>query len=220
MLTFKKFQLENGLLYTNFGANGLHEQDFVFSGLLVRYGLLPNAELLVQTSFACNIDKESSGASSIVYGITPVTIGTKVKLLGQRRLIPNVSFLFNLTLPFPGKKEFGVNHLAPSFALLMSNDLSDKLNLCYNYGINWDGNSAIPTHFYAVCLGVGLGKKWNVYIENYGFFTDSELPSFYMDTGVACLLNDHLQIDASVTGCLNSMGDYFQAGMGIAWKIP
>ncbi len=219
VLSSGKFQLENGIQYSNFLTEDIRNENYLFSSLLVRYGLMKGVELHLETNYAYNIEKDSSG-TSVDAGLTPLIIGTKIKIIGQHKVIPNLSFVFNLTLPISGNREFTPKNPAPSFYLLMSNNLSEKLNLCYNYGIAWDGNSSIPVHFYAVCLGIRLNNKWNVFVEGYGYSAVDIFSLFYMDTGLAYMINDHLQADVSLTGSLSTPCDFFMAGMGIAWKIP
>ena len=218
VMTFRKVQLEDGLLYSNLFNGNIHRENYLFSSLLVRYGFVKYAELRIQTDFAYNITKDSTG-KTIVSGFTPITIGMKIKLIGQQKVIPNISLLFNLTLPFVGKQEFVPRNFAPSFYLLMSNDITDRLNLCYNYGMIWNGSTGDPIHFYAACFDIHLHPKWDVFIEGYGFSSLHVSPAFYMDTGAAFLINDHLQADLSVTGYLNSIRDFYMFNMGIAWKI-
>ncbi len=218
ILTTGKFQLENGIQYSNLFDGSIRSENYLFSSLLVRYGLVQGVELHVETNYAYNIDKDSTGAS-VEAGLTPIMIGTKIKIIGQRKVIPNVSVVFNLTLPLSGNREFTPENPVPSLYLCMSNKLSEKLNLCYNYGIAWDGFSDIPNHFYGVCLGISLSSKWNVFIEGYGYSAVDMSSSFYMDTGLAYMINDHLQADISVAGSFNTPCNFFLAGAGIAWKI-
>ena len=219
VMTSRKFQLEDGLQYTSIFNGEIHLENYLFSSLLVRYGMLKFAELRIQTDFAYNIVKDSAGSTS-VYGFNPVTIGTKIKIIGQHKVIPDISLLFNLTLPFIGKQEFLPKTFTPSLYLLMSNDLTENLNLCYNYGLTWFGGSDALLHFYAVCFAVQLHPKWNVFVEGYGYAALHSYPSFNMDTGVAFLINDHLQADFSVSGAISAIRDMYLLNMGIAWKIP
>jgi Putative MetA-pathway of phenol degradation len=219
VLTHKRFQLEDGLQYSYFFNGEVHLENYLFSSLLLRYGMLKFAELRIQTDFAYNIVRDSTGPST-VYGLNPVTIGTKIKLLSQQKVIPDISLLFNLTLPFIGKQEFLPKTFTPSLYLLMSNDLTGSLNICYNYGLTWFGGSEALLHFYAVCFDVHLHPKWNVFLEGYGFAALHAYPSFNMDTGVAFLINDHLQLDLSASGSVTSVRDLYSVNMGIAWKIP
>jgi hypothetical protein len=211
------FEVEEGIQYENSTDGVVRNQNFLFPSVLLRYGLLENAEIRIQTDFAYNI---IDGANHyVVYGFNPITIGTKVKLLEQQGAIPNFSILFNLTIPFAGKYVFRPDNAAPSFYLLMANDLSEAVNLCYNYGMIWDGSSTVPTHFYAVCLSVNLNDKLSTFIEGYGYFNQTARPDFYIDAGFAYLITDHLQADITAAGYLNSFEDYYLLNIGFAWEI-
>lgn len=218
LVAHRKFQLENGLQFTSLLYGPVHSQDFLFSSLLVRYGVLKWAELRLECDFPYNITTDSTG-SSVVYGITPLNLGAKIKLFSQRGVIPNLSVMFNLRMPFWGTREFRPDQVAPSLYLLMSNDFAGNLNLSYNYGIAWDGITPWPTHFYAVCFDIHLHPKWDVYAEGYGFAARHETPEYFMDTGVAFRICENLQADLSFGGYLNAFWDYYQLSMGIAWRI-
>jgi hypothetical protein len=211
------FEFEDGIQYENSIDGIIRNQNFLFSSVLLRYGLLKNAEIRIQTDFADHITNGPD--HSVIYGFDPVTVGTKIKLLEQKSIVPNVSLLFNLTLPFIGKNDFRPDNAAPSLYLLMSNDLSEIINLCYNYGISWDGNSPVPTHFYAVCLSVNLNEKLSSFIESYGYFNRTVNPNFYLDAGFAYLITNHFQTDITVAGYLNSFKNYYLFNMGFAWEI-
>ena len=211
------FEAEEGIQYENSTEGVVRNQNLLFPSVLLRYGLLENAEIRIQTDFAYNI---IDGANhSVVYGFNPITIGTKIKLLEQEGMVPNLSLLFNLTLPIIGKDEFRPDNVAPSFYLSMANDLSGAVNLCYNYGMIWDGSSSVPTHFYAVCLSVNLNDKLSTFIESYGFLNQTVKPEFYLDAGFAYLITNHLQADITAAGYLNSFKDYYLLNIGMAWEI-
>lgn len=218
ILTAKHFQIEDGFQYEKNDNGILRNENLLFSSLLFRYGVVKNFELRIQSDYAYNKIKDTA-TTSIIYGLNPITLGSKINLIEQKRAIPTISFLFNLTLPFVGNKEFKPDNFAPSFFLLFSNDISEKLNVSYNYGMSWDGSSSEPTHFYALCLGANLNSNWSTFIEGYGFSNQQTNSSFYIDAGFAYLINDHLQIDLSAVGYLNSFLDYYLLNAGIAWKI-
>lgn len=217
ILTTRSLQLEDGFQYENSTDGITHNENYLFSSLLLRYGVIKNAEVRIQTDYAYN--KEESNTTSKIKGLNPITIGTKIKLSGQRKILPNVTLLLNVTLPYLGKKEFRPDKLAPSLYVLMSNDISQKLNVCYNYGMIWDGSSSSPTHFYALCLGANIDSRWSTFIEGYGFSNQSTRPANYIDAGFAYLITGHLQIDLSAAGYLNSFTNYYLLNTGIAWKI-
>lgn len=217
-MTSGNFQVEDGFQFEKYNDGNLQNENFLFSSLLLRYGVVKNFEVRVQSDYVYNkiIDSE---ATSATYGLNPITLGTKITLIEQQKAIPHISFLFNLTLPFIGKKEFKPDNFAPSFYILMSNSISEKFNVCYNYGMSWDGSSSEPTHFYALCLGANLNSEWSTFVEGYGFTNKQTNSEFYIDAGFAYLIDDHLQIDISATGYLNSFLDYYCLNAGIAWKI-
>ncbi len=212
----QKFEVEDGLQYESYSDQKIRHNNYLPYSLLLRYGLLKNIELRIQSDYAYNIEKTDSSTSR-TYGFDPLTIGSKIKITEQRKVLPGISFMFNLTLPFLGKQEFRPEYCAPSFALLMSNSISEKLNVCYNYGMSWDGNSPVPTHFYALCFGYSLTNNLSTFIEGYGFSNQQSQSKLYMDAGFAFLINDHLQIDISGTGYLNSISEYYMINAGIAW---
>jgi hypothetical protein len=218
ILTQKAFELDNGFQYEKYSMGNINTENILFSSLLLRYGLLENAELRVQSDYAYSMEKSSSTISRIE-GMNPITIGTKIKLFEQQNIVPNVGVLINVTLPFIGKAEFRPENTAPSCYLLISNDVSEKLNLCTNYGLSWDGSSSSPTHFYAFCFGINLDNGLSTFIEGYGYINSQSVSKHYVDAGLAYLITHNLQVDLSAAGSLNSFSGYLLLNMGIAWKI-
>jgi len=220
VLTSRNLQIEEGSQFEKYKQGLLNNDNFLFSSPLLRYGIVNILEVRIQTDYVYDKEKDRTKTStSTIQGLNPLTIGSKIKLVEQRKTLPDISVLFNLTLPYFGNKEFRPANFAPSFYLLMSKSISEKLNVCFNYGLSWDGSSAVPTHFYALCLGVNLDERWSTFIENFGYFSKMTNPVYYIDTGFAYLINDRLQIDFSATGYLNSFFSYYSMNMGIAWKI-
>lgn len=216
---YKGLQIENGASYTTFTDGNLRIGNYLFSSLLLRYGLFKTAELRVQADYVYHTETDDTG-SFVVSGVSPITIGTKVRLCEQRKIIPAVSLLLNLTLPVAGNEALNIKNPAPSFYLLLAHKLSDRLSLCYNYGLMWDGFLPDPVHFYALDLGISLADKWSLSVEGYGLSSPRTSSDFYMDLGLIWMINYHLQADFSLTANLNSISDYFQVNGGIVWKVP
>ena len=218
LLPSGNFQFEGASQYEKNKMGTANNYSFLFFSPLLRYGVVKNLEVRIQSDYTYNRTNDGL-ASSTTMGLDPVTIGSKIKLVEQHNVLPNISLLINLALPYLGNEEFRPVHLAPSAYILMSNSISEKLSLCYNYGLSWDGSSSVPNNFYAISLGIGLNKKLSTFIENYGYFTRGSDPSLYLDSGLAYLINDHLQIDLSATGNLRSFFRNYFFNTGIAWNI-
>jgi len=212
-----RLQVENGFQMEKLTIFNNTDEVYI-SSLLFRYGIIENTELRIQTDYVYNKTNDST-ITSIIHGFNPITIGSKIKIIQQQKIIPSISVLFNLTLPVVGKSEFVPKDFVPSFLLLMSNDITDILNISYNYGMLWNGDSSEPTHFYALCFETTFTTKWSSFVEGYGFSNKHTNTKLYIDAGLGYLISKRIQIDFSVMGYLNSIRDYNGLNAGIAWQI-
>lgn len=153
-------------------------------------------------------------------GFDPLMIGTKLCISEAKGIVPKISFLFNLTLPYIGKRNFRPEYLAPSIYLLMQNDITRKLNVCYNLGLEYDGESASPSEFAAICLGLGITDKLSGFLENYDWFSSTSKPENFVDLGFAYLVSHNIQLDLSGNMNLQDIRKYIIIGFGISWRIP
>ena len=218
ILTFEKFQIESGFNFENYTDDAILHENYLFPSVLLRFGLLKNAEARISTEYAYKAETDS-GIKSKMNGLNPITLGTKIRVFKQKGLIPNLSVLINLTLPWYGNYSFVPPYLAPSVYLLMSNSVFDKLNICYNIGLIRDGNESPTTRFCALSLGVNPTKKLGLFVEGYGFSGKYKRPSWYADAGLSFLINKHLQIDVSGSKQLNLTNEYYFVNAGIAWQL-
>ncbi len=218
ILSTRAFQIEYGLQYEKISNSFVTTETFLFSSLLFRYGVAKDFEVRIQTDYGLINVYDSTGKTTS-QGMLPLNIGTKIGLIKNRKIIPGISLLLDLTLPYVGQEEFRPDNFAPSFQILLSNTLSDKLSLCYNYGIKWDGFTPEPIHLYAISLGINLNKRLNAFIENFGFFRKAEAPRFYVDGGFTYLVNHHFQMDLSAAGYLSSFVVNYAFYAGFDWRI-
>jgi Putative MetA-pathway of phenol degradation len=214
----KTLQIENGFQYEHSSIDGLTSENILFSSLVLRYGLSSYAELRLQTDVAYSREQDSLSNTKL-FGLNPVTIGAKIKLCEQRDIIPDLSVLVNLTLPYFGKSEFRPDNYIPSCYLLFAKDLTEELNLCDNVGVSWNEGSPSPTYSYALCLGLSLNDHLSTFVEAYGFLATHAGPDHYFDAGFAYLLSRNLQVDVSAAGALSSSAGYVLLGAGIAWRL-
>ncbi|MCX6258625.1 MAG: transporter [Bacteroidia bacterium] len=181
----------------------------LYNTSLFRYGLNPNCEIRLQVNY-------SGFKDSLNYfeGFDPLTIGSKLLIFEGQGAIPRTSFLFNLTLPGFGYKEFRPANPVPSAYLLMQNDFSDDLNLCYNLGMEWADKSSEVSYFAAVCLGYNISDKLSCFAESYSYFEKSSDAACFADAGLLYLLNNNLQIDISGNIDLIKPSNYYMLSFG------
>jgi len=137
-----------------------------------------------------------------------------------RQLVPAVSVFAgaNLTFsdnPFYFSPEASVS---PKIMLITQNHFGDGkwvfvTNTIANY-ITTD----FPSYGYVLTLTRGFSKKWSGFIENQGFKSD-----FYSDAivrgGAAYLINNDLQVDASISNSLKDTPSLLYGGVGLSWRF-
>jgi len=210
----KIFQIETGFSFEKITDQNISLENTLYNTSLLRFGLSKNAEIRLQTDYAqIKID------SLKITGFNPLTIGTKILITEGKGIVPNTSFMFNLTLPYLGERSFRPTNLSPSAYLLMQNDITEKLNVCYNLGLEYDGETPNPAEFAALCFGYGVSDKLSAFVENYDWFSNNSGPQNYLDVGCAYLTGKNFQVDVSGNMNLRDFKNYFMFNFGVSWRI-
>ena len=144
----KYYQLEAGFLHEMANA---YEKSYQYPSLLHKYGVNDNFELRLITEY--NNERFDNNSS---YGIAPIIVGFKAKLAEEKGSFPATSFIGHLSLPILSGKNFKTNYYSPSFRFTMQHTFSEKVNLSYNLGSQWDGESAEPTFIYTLSTAIAL----------------------------------------------------------------
>lgn len=198
------------------GHDGTHQ--ITLPCAMVRFGLTDYAELRVDWDGALS---ESIGGHW-AYNSAALNIGTKLKVFDGWKWIPKTSLMANLSVPCT-KTMNEEMHVAPSLYALFSNDITDNLNVGYNVGAEWDGVSATPATFVAVCLGYSATDKLGLFLESYNYFTkeknQSTDASWNLDFGLNYMLNSRVQLDLYSGFNLQHPKDGVFVGAGVAWRI-
>ncbi len=97
------------------------------------------------------------------------------------------------------------NHLGDGSWVFVTNIIADYIATDF------------PSYGYGITLTKGINKNWSGFIENQGYMSD-----FYSDAivrgGAAYLLNDDMQIDASISTSLKSTPSILYGGIGFSWR--
>lgn len=211
----KKVQIETGFSYEKILFDNNFQETILYNSSLIRYGINRNSEIRLQTDYA-RVKTDSTN----ITGLNPLTIGAKLLILGAKGILPTTALLFNLTLPWIGEKRFRPENLAHSIYLLMQNDITKKLNVCYNIGIEYNGESPVPVEFAAICFGYSITDKFNMFIESYNWFFNNTKPDNFIDVGGAYLIGKNFQVDLSGNMNLQYIEKYFMINAGVSWRIP
>jgi hypothetical protein len=210
----KCLQVETGFSYDNNRLEKPFQEEIFYNSTQFRYGINKNSELRLYLSYT---RLKTDGVN--ITGFNPLTLGTKLFISEGNGILPKTSFLINLTLPCFGEKNFRPSKLAPAIYILMQNDITKNLNVCYNIGIEYYGESANPTTFAAISIGYNFTNRLNGSMENYNWFSNETKSKNFIDFGLAYLIGRKIQIDLSGSMSVQDMTKYIMINTGLPLRI-
>lgn len=212
-------QIETGALFESMDNEG-GIQDNKFTSLfttLFRLGFGKNLELRAAISY----DKSDLAFTAVdLKGLSPLSVGLKINLWGEKGWIPEAAFLGHITLPWIGERAFRPGFIAPDFRFAFSNTLSEKFSLGYNVGLEWSGDVAASNGIYAIAFGAELLTGLSTFVEVYGFIPEIGFSRHYVDAGFTYLLLPDLQLDVSGGTNIDDLPDVSFLSFGLSWRIP
>ncbi|MCX6165820.1 MAG: transporter [Ignavibacteriae bacterium] len=214
------FQIETGINYEKNNSDpDIKFTNYSIPEMLIRYGLNKNVELRLALNYVRE-DMSLLTYSENNIGLKPLGLGIKIKLFEEKKLVPKTSVLLNFDVPGTGSEIYKVKHISPDLKILLSNEITDKIDIGYNIGISWDNEEKANTEYYTISLGAYPFKRFGFFIESYGFFTKSVSPDFRMDYGISYLILKNLNIDVSSgLGLTKISPDYF-IDFGFSIRLP
>jgi len=219
VIPLNTFQFEAGVVFEKSTQDGSITKNLSLPGVLLRYGVLNNLELRMELKNA-KVTTEANGNSSITNGISPVTLGFKMKASEEKGLRPSIGFIISFSLPNMASKEFKNDFVGTNINLVLENSVTDKLTAGYNIGAEWDGNTPEPTFFYTLSLGYEFTKRVSGFAEVYGFAPEKTRADHRFDFGLSFLALNNLSFDASAgVGITYNAPDYFVGG-GFSFRLP
>lgn len=213
------FQIESGFSFEKSKNENIIVNAFSYNSILLRYGIISRAEIRLQTDYVRKVTGTGSNSLEEI-GFNPLTIGLKFFISKEIGILPAISFLGNLKLPYWGNKNFKPVNFAPTFYLLMENELSKHFSLCYNLGLEWDGESDEPIKSLAFSLGYSINNKLSCFIENYYLFSDNGNRDSFIDAGFSYQVRNNLQFDISGGINLMSSKNNYMGSAGVLWRLP
>ncbi|MCO6439830.1 MAG: transporter [Nitrococcus mobilis] len=204
------FLLESGYRYGRDGDDSVHNGPV----LLLRSGLTRNLELRIGWDGYVHGGNDRRG-----FGNT--RIGLKVQALREQALTPSLVVIPELVLP-TGDEDVVADEVEPMVRMAWGHTLTPSTAISGNFNVaaRADANSNRHRLVYAASLAAGfaLSARISGYIEYFGIFRESGLgrDSHSIDSGLAYLVSNRLQVDAFVGAGLNKAAEDVFAGAGIA----
>ena len=211
VLPFNRCSWENGFSFERDHGN----RTIALPSTIVRYGIFENVELRVGTDFQLF---EELPYETQQFGITPLTIGTKIHCYDGKGGFPSVAVLAQLQSPHVGSANLLPDHLAPAMYLIFENDINDWFAICYNVGAEWDGVTATPTTFLGLNLGFSITDDLGTYVETFNYL-HPDGNQYLTEIGLTFTPMPRLQLDVEADFDVQNLQEYFRMGCGIAWRI-
>lgn len=224
-------QVESGVMYEKYSRDDIIitklEQSITTVSGLIRIGVFPSMELRIapeysiyksKVTFLDPVEYPYEPFENKVDGFTPLTIGTKIKIIGESEKIPAMSFLFHVDLPDVASKNFKGGFSTPEVRLAISKELDNRFSLGVNAGAIFDMGSRQTMGLYTIALGADIVGELGGFFEFYGFFADDS--HHFLDGGLTYKFMKNLQADVSAgVGLTEYTSDYFISG-GLSVRLP
>lgn len=231
-------QLELGWTYALDREDGIEVRTHAVPGALLRIGL--GSGLEARIGFAGWISQDQDGTGPLrgrgfdesATGHGDADLGFKWEISELESDGTRVALLGGISLPI-GDEGFGSERVDPAFRLAILNELSDRVSLGYNAGVQWetvDGSSttaadALDTQadlLYTVAIGFGLTERLGAFVEGFGFLglIEDRPDRHSVDGGFTLLLSETIQLDASAGLGLNAAADDWFVSAGVSSRFP
>jgi hypothetical protein len=216
------FQVEAGLplfARSSFDSDGLEATSTVISvPVALRYGVARRLELRASSSTFNSASVEVGSVESDDTGFGDVEVGLKYQVLEAGDGVPNLALIPSVVLPV-GSDGFTAGD--PVINL----NAAAGLSLPHALGLTLVGGATVPTaegsnviaNFVAV-LGRSFTPALAGYVEMAAFPTDGSTP-IYAGAGVAYLVSNVVQLDASLDVGLNEEAVDLIGGLGLSFRV-
>jgi hypothetical protein len=219
VIPLKTFQIEVGVLYDENNQDGTKIKNLFYPSMLLRYGLLNNLELRMEIDNVKSTT-DSAGTSSSANNISFATIGAKLNIVKGDGLSPSAGFIINFTIPSLTSVSANTDYVGTSINLALQNNFTDEFSAGYNIGAVWAGNTPEPSFFYTLSLGYELSKRFNGFVEVFGFLPEKSKANHVLDFGLSFLALNNLSFDASAgVGLTDNSPNFFVNG-GFSFRLP
>ncbi|TDW46653.1 outer membrane putative beta-barrel porin/alpha-amylase [Flavobacterium sp. 270] len=207
---FHQLQFENGFSFEK--KDG--EKTFEVPQTVLRYGLLKNTELRVESSL-----KITDQQNDNLFGIEPVIVGIKYHILDHKKVIPDLAVLGRVRIPWMADNAYQEPNYSPEVRLLAQHELSKSSHLGYNAGVQWLAATSQPEYIYTLSADYAFSQKIKFVVETYGFAQAHHHADNSADIALLYLVNGDMQLDVIAgNSIMNGSSDKF-AEIGLSFKI-
>ncbi len=221
VMPHKKIQIEAGGWYGSDKDADYRTDQLGYNSTQIRFGISQNAELRVSSTFSKNTyTHEPTGLSSDDSGLSPLVVGTKIRLNKRTpRKWNNFTLMANVHLNKVATPIYQTPTLGHDLTLANTIQFSDKASLGSNVGLTWDGFGSTVTGIYTSAFSRQLTQKATIIGELYGYWPQGAGIDVSFDGGFTFLFNNQLQGDIiGGFGISERAQDWF-VGIGLCFLL-
>lgn len=211
VIPYRTVQIESGLLHVK--ESVLIKKNL--PSVLWRISLSEIMEMRIITTHA-----RTRLGTHVESGIEPVEFGFKLKVCSEKGIRPNIGFIQHVAIPGLASENLKASNYVTNFRFAAQHTMSEKINLSYNAGMEWEPGLSEAGFIYTLAVGFGITGKLSGFAELFGIIPEKDKSIHSFDGGFTYLLLPNLQLDVSAgAGFKNTSEDYF-IGTGISWRFP
>lgn len=220
------FQVEIGAQSEsdNDKENNIKTTSTLYNTTLWKYGVTDRFEFRLITEYANDKATYKSSfdlkdTNITVSGFNPVAVGSKIHLQKAKGIIPEISLITHLELPYFGSDNYKPQFVIPRFRFLFAHSLSDRFNFSYNLGAEWEDGTSETTFIYTASLGASLFGNLSMFVESYGFVRETGEADHRLDGGFTYLLGHNVQLDMSGGIGLSKISPDYFVSCGVSFRF-
>jgi hypothetical protein len=217
----KNFQIETGFVFQHdrVKEEEIDEDQILYPTSLLKYGVSENFEIRLVIENMSVLTKKRE-LKSQKFGFNPVQLGFKARVFKEKKMLPETSFIFHLGFPDLASSNFKTQYLSQKFRVTCQHNLTKNWYLSYNFGIEWNGESAKNIKIYTLTTGTAISSTFAGYIEVYGFLPIDEKKDHRLNGGLTYNIKPNFMVDASVGIGLSKISPNMYLGLGCSLRLP
>lgn len=206
-----QLQLETALLYNRYSGRS----PSLIGQALLRYGLSERIELRAIAEDGLRRDQY---LTETVQATAPLALGTKVVLLKDKPVLPDITFVGYVKLPFTSRSREERLYWSPIFLLAFQHKFAgEKVKLEYNAGIQQESFSSSWQWLGNVSMHCKLSRSLEAFAEYYAQYSPQEAPLHNLGGGLALEIGERMEAYASggSTIATTDRNYFFAAGLAV-----
>ena len=203
-------QIETGLQFSKFD-----EATTGFDNVtLIRFGVTRRFEVRLLNQYSVVNDSNRTS------GFRPLTISFKNQLCVQKGLLPKITLVSYFRLPFTISPAFKGEHLGYTFTFAGRHDLTSKMKIYSNLGINRDQESTDISYLATLEANYNLTDQLSTFIEYFGNYAAHSSSTNGMDIGFIYAFKNNFAVDLAVGSPTMNLGLNRFVSFGISARLP